>query len=75
MYHFWLDIFQTESQGSCQKNKFRKHIISFLIVSVFLLVILTIYLIWKYVQEKQKGHLFWRRSTPTLLPYPNRVSA
>jgi hypothetical protein len=77
MYQFWLECFRIENAGGCTKQemKMKRHLISFMLTFLCLSIILIIYFIWKYFQNKKKGHLLSRQSPTALLPYLNRVSA
>lgn len=75
MYNFWLECFRIENAGGCTKMKMNKHLTSFIILFVFLLIILIIYFIWKYFQKRNRRQLSSHGSPTVLLPYPNRVSA
>jgi len=77
MYDFWLECFRIENTGHCNKIKMKNHLTSLMIFFILILILIIIYCLWKYFQNKRKRYLLSHRS-PTataLLAYPTRVSA
>ena len=57
MYKFWFECFQIENKGGCNKYKIKKHLPLFLMALFSMLVLVIVYLIWKYFQKKKKENL------------------